>query len=133
MKELRSIVVGEREIFEAVVGYRRRRREPLPAGEVRGFALADRPAVSARFLLEGPAGERGELACRGEELASAVLEWLTGRCVPLPRSAAKNLFAVGRELTLVLEVPDGAERPPARPRKPVRARARDRAGRGAGA
>ncbi len=117
MKELRCIVLGHREVFTAVVDYKRKRREPLPNGEVKEFEMAEGPVTSVRFSLESLLGERGEMTCHGAELTAAVIEFLIGRKVPIPKAAKKHLTAIRNELSLTLEVEErGGRDASARPK-----------------
>lgn len=102
MKELRCLVFTEQEVVRAVLDRRRKRREPLPQGTVRGVTFDDRDGVQTTIKVVDDYGEDQSMSLSEAEVAAALVNHCMGRKIPLPVDSDKCLYLINGALTLMI-------------------------------
>ena len=114
MKELRCFVFNEQEVITAVIERRRRAREQLPIGTVKGITydagesqavFANKYEVVARIAIVDDYGKSTELTAKTAELAAALIEYCLNRKIKMPRSSNKWVELIHLvDLTLLMTI-----------------------------
>lgn len=104
MREVHSIVLNEREVFQAVIDGRRRRRVPLPSGEIQSVLLLEQPELCARYRVVDGDGRIQDLTAHRQELTASVLDYLAGRQVALPEHSTARLMVVRDALVVSFDM-----------------------------
>lgn len=102
MKELRCIVFNEQEVASAIVDRKRRRREPLPSGQILGVTYQAGSALTVILHSQGEDGERDTRSVGDEEAMAAVIAYCMNKKIPLPVESDKFLYLVNGNLTLMI-------------------------------
>jgi len=103
MKELRCLVFTEQEVVKAVLDRRRKVREALPSGTVKGVAYAvDKDSVSTTIRIIDDYGADQSMVLGPAEVAAALVGYCMGRKVPLPVDSDKCLHLINGALTLMI-------------------------------
>jgi len=102
MKELRCLVFTEQEVVRAVLDRRRKRREPLPQGTVRGVTYDDHDGVHTTIKVVDDYGEDQSMRLSEAEVAAALVGHCMGRKIPLPVESDKCLHLINGALTLMI-------------------------------
>jgi len=104
MKELRTLIFGEREAAQALIALCRRTKRSMPNGAITSFRLVEAGTVSAIMTVVDDFGIRHDLPFQQEEVAAALVQHCLDRRIPLPRDATKLITAVDGQIVLALEV-----------------------------
>lgn len=102
MKELRCIVFNEQEVANAIIDRKRRRREPLPAGQIIGVNYETGPALVVLLRVMGDDGVTETRTVTDEEAMAAVIAFCMNKKIPLPVESDKFLYLVNGNLTLMI-------------------------------
>lgn len=103
MKELRCLVFTEQEVVKAVLDRRRKMREPLPVGTVRGVTYAsDHDTIHTTIRVLDDYGVDQSMTVGSAEVAAALVGYCMGRKVPLPVESDKCLHLINGGLTLMI-------------------------------
>lgn len=105
MQEVRLIGFNERELVEALVTLMRRRREPLPSGEVAEVKLRESP-LGVSVLVRDRDGRLSAIRKDGAYLGAAMIAYCLERNVPLPARAHKSIEVIAGEAHLVIQLAD---------------------------
>ncbi len=105
MQEVRLIGFNERELVEALVTLMRRRREPLPSGEVADVILREGP-VGICVTVRDRDGRLSAIRKDGAYLGAALVAYCLDRNVPLPARAHKSIEVIAGEAHLVIQMAD---------------------------
>lgn len=102
MKELRCLVFTEQEVVKAVLDRRRKRREPLPEGTVRGVTYNAGASVETKIQVVDDYGKDCSMTLGEPEVAAALVGYCMGRKIPLPVDSDKSLYLINDALTLMI-------------------------------
>ncbi|WP_431854660.1 hypothetical protein [Azospirillum sp.] len=103
MRELRCLVFTEQEVIKAVIERRRKLREALPAGTIRGVAHAVHDeAVTTTLRIVDDHGEDQSMTLGQAEVAAALVGYCMERGIPLPVQSDKCLYLINGGLTLMI-------------------------------
>ncbi|WP_448192402.1 hypothetical protein [Azospirillum sp. sgz301742] len=103
MKELRCLVFTDQEVVKAILDRRRKMREPLPAGTVRGVTYSsDHEAIHTTIRVLDDYGVDQSMTIGTAEAAAALVGYCMGRKVPLPVDSDKCLHLINGGLTLMI-------------------------------
>ncbi len=117
MKEFRCIIFNEQEVLTAIIERRRRAREPLPAGTIRGVAydIREKGAVLAEITVADDHGKTDVVLVPVAELAAALIDYCLNRRIPLPAGSRRWIEVINRsELILLMTVQAKRRKKPAR-------------------
>lgn len=106
MKEFRCIVFNEQEAITAVVGRRRKQREPLPIATIQGLQYATGANNESTLMMEDDYGKKLPVIISGPEMAAALVNYCLERRIPMPMGAKKGIEVMGNDVTLLLTIGD---------------------------
>lgn len=110
MKELRCIVFNEQEVANAILDRRRRRREPLPIGQIAGISVETARGLKVILHLLQDDGSMDQEEVGETDTMAAVIAFCMNRKIPLPVESDKFLFLVNESLALMITM--NFNRPP---------------------
>lgn len=100
-KELRKIIFTNKEVLRAVQDYAIRRREPIPAGSIKGVSMVDQPEVRLDIdMLSDKDQSRTTTSFGSAQLAAALIMYCIAKKIPVPVNATKTLSLAGDEMVL---------------------------------
>lgn len=102
MKELRCIVFNEQEVANAILDRRRRRREPLPIGQIAGIGVETANGLRVILHLLQDDGTMDHESVGETDTMAAVISYCMSRKIPLPVESDKFLFLVNGALALMI-------------------------------
>lgn len=120
MKEFRCIVFNDHEVATAFVERRRRLREALPVGTVRGvhYQKAVGDGVTTTIEITDDYGAIETISVRPAEIAAALVDLCLNRHIPIPAGSKKWIEVISDgELTLLMSVGGVGKRRMSPPRR----------------
>ena len=101
--EFRHIIFSRDELLEAIKGYRKRRRDPLPPGSILNYSIEEEPNLHV-LLRVAPdrSDEPVQLVFEKDELVNALIMFCIDQSIPMPIESAKFLQLFGKSVGLVI-------------------------------
>lgn len=101
--EFRHIIFTREELLAAIKGYRKRRRDPLPAGSIISFSLEKDPYLHVVLRVAPDSGEGPvRFTVERDELANALIMYCIDYRIPMPVESTKFLQIFGGSVGLVI-------------------------------
>ena len=101
--EFRHIIFSRDELLGAIKGYRRRRRDPLPAGSVVSYSVEKEPYLHVLLQIAPDGGnESVRLTIERDELANALIMYCIDQRIPIPIESTKFIQLFGNSVGLVI-------------------------------
>lgn len=104
MKELRCLVFTDQEVASAIIDRKRKRRDPLPSGQIAGMTFRVENETVAVFHMVSDNGELADVVISEEETMAAMISFCMRRKIPLPVESDKFLYLINDNLTLMITI-----------------------------
>lgn len=101
--EVRYVMFTQPEVVKAIIEYKKRRGEAMPAGSIVKYGMEG--ATDPGYLIEikGDDGIVQTMAIDNKPLTAALVMFCINSKIPLPAKAGKQLKVNGQKLALVVD------------------------------
>ncbi len=102
--EIRYILFQNDDLIRALVEYKKKRNEPMPAGSIIDFKIEVKKQI-IRFILKiglDKGDEKIDFIFQHQEIREALIMYCSYKKIPLPAKIPKNLRMVGDRVSLFI-------------------------------
>lgn len=103
--EFRRIVLTNDELLDAIALYNRAAKQKLPVGRFESCTVKDEQDLIVTLeICDISTDKRYNIDLKAAYIGASIIKWCQGQKIPIPRSAAKTVEAVGDNIALHLTI-----------------------------